>query len=162
MQMSRAENKSNELLVIGYGNTLRGDDGVGVRVVEALEAMKLPGLRCITCHQLTPEIAQPISECAEVIFVDAAAEPIPDVELRNLEPAPTSQIMAHAADPKTLLTLARDVFGHCPSAFWLMIPTQRMELGETLSALAEGGMKKAIARISGKAVNRIHSFVARN
>ena len=38
---------SRDFLVIGYGNTLRGDDGVGPRVAEAIEKLNLPGVRTL-------------------------------------------------------------------------------------------------------------------
>jgi hypothetical protein len=50
-----------EILVIGYGNTLRGDDGVGPRVAEAIEELNLPGVRTLVCQLLTPEFADPIA-----------------------------------------------------------------------------------------------------
>lgn len=160
--MNRTETSKNDLLVIGYGNTLRGDDGVGVLVARALDDLKLPGLRCIACHQLAPELAQSISECGEVIFVDAAAEPISEIELRKLEPAPTGQIMAHAADPRTLLSLARDVFGHCPPASCMMIPARNMELGEVLSPETEAARNKAVLQIAENAMSRIRTLLSRN
>ena len=52
---------SRDFLVIGYGNTLRGDDGVGPRVAEAIEKLNLPGVRTLVCQQLSPEHADPIS-----------------------------------------------------------------------------------------------------
>ena len=50
-----------ELLVIGYGNSLRRDDGVGPRVAEAIEELNLPGVRTLVCQLLTPEFADPIA-----------------------------------------------------------------------------------------------------
>jgi Ni,Fe-hydrogenase maturation factor len=41
-------------LVIGYGNTIRSDDGAGQAVAEALATHALPGVRTQTVHQLTP------------------------------------------------------------------------------------------------------------
>lgn len=38
------------MLVIGIGNPLRGDDGVGPTIVEILKARGLPGARLMTCH----------------------------------------------------------------------------------------------------------------
>ena len=61
-----------ELLVIGYGNTLRRDDGVGPKVVEALATENLPGVQPLVCPQLTPEIAA--SRDAPRGFVDAAVD----------------------------------------------------------------------------------------
>ena len=57
------------------GNPLRGDDGVGWRVAEAVAAA-LPDAVAdvLTVHQLTPELAEPISRAERVIFIDAAAE----------------------------------------------------------------------------------------
>src|SRR5687767_689222 len=107
-----------EILIIGYGNTLRGDDGVGPRVAEAVENLHLPNVRTLICHQLSPEHADPISRADAVVFVDAAVDAQKDVQLRPLEPGDSSQLMAHAADPRTMLALARDVFGRAPRAWW--------------------------------------------
>src|SRR5690242_16044076 len=85
------------LLIIGYGNTLRRDDGVGPRVAEAVESMALPGVRALPCPMLTPELADPIARAQRVIFVDAAVDAPREVQLRELAPADSSQIMAHAA-----------------------------------------------------------------
>ena len=66
----------NESLVIGYGNTLRGDDGVGQKVAEVIASLGLSGIRALSCHQLTPELADPISEVRMVVFVDATVDNI--------------------------------------------------------------------------------------
>lgn len=135
------------LLVIGYGNTLRRDDGVGPKVVEAIAALNLPGVQTLVCAQLTPEFADPISRVSRVVFVDAAVDAPCEVQLRKLEPAETSQIMAHAADPRTMLALARDVFGHAPEAWWLTIPVEELGFGEELSPLAQRGFGQALREI---------------
>jgi hydrogenase maturation protease len=135
------------LLVIGYGNTLRRDDGVGPRVADAVAALALPGVHALTCPLLTPELADPISCALVAIFVDAAIDAPREVQLRRLAPAETSQIMAHAASPATLLALARDVFGHAPEAWWLTIPVEDLEIGEELSPLAQRGFEIAVEEI---------------
>ncbi len=58
-------------LVIGYGNTLRSDDGAGPFVARALEARVPAGTRILDAHQLTPEMAIDISVATRVVFVDA-------------------------------------------------------------------------------------------
>lgn len=135
------------ILIFGYGNTLRGDDGVGPRVVVAIEKLQLPNVRTLICQQLSPEHADPISRAQTVIFVDAAVDAPKEVQLRPLEPGETSQLMAHAADPRTMLALARDVFGHAPRAWWLTIPAVNLEFGETLSAETEHGCSEAVEKI---------------
>ena len=163
-----------KFLVIGYGNTLRGDDGVGPRVVEAIEALHLPDVRTLICQQLSPEHAEPVSQARTVIFVDAivntgdkwqvtsdgktwqatsggeSCHPPPDtchVQWRKLEPNDSSQLMAHAADPRTLLALARDVFGHAPEAWWLTIPAVKLGFSEELSPEAQRGFAEAVEKI---------------
>ena len=135
------------LLVIGYGNTLRGDDGVGPRVAEAVEALKLPGVRTFTCQQLSPEHAEMISQAARVVFVDAAVDAPKEVQLRELVPGDTTQLMAHAADPRTMLALAREVFAHAPKAWWLTIPAVSLEFSEVLSRETRDGLAVAVQRI---------------
>jgi len=136
-----------ELLVIGYGNPVRRDDGVGPRVAEAVEAMQLPGVHTMTCHQLSPEDADPISCARKVIFVDAAVDHLEGVLFRKLEPGDTTQLMAHSADPRTMLALARDVFGHAPEAWWLTIPAINLGFGTDFSPEAEAGYQVALEKI---------------
>ena len=89
-----------------------------------------------------------------MVFVDAAVDAPREVQLRKLEPGESSQLMAHAADPRTLLALARDVFGHCPEAWWLTIPAVELGFGEDLSPEAQRGRDTAITEIKKLASSR--------
>jgi len=144
---STATTRTTDLLVIGYGNTLRGDDGLGPRVAEAVAALNLPGVQTLICPLLTPELAAPISLARTVIFVDAAVDAPHEVQLRRLTPNDTSQLMAHAADPRTMLALSRDVFGHVPQAWWLTIPAVKLDFGDELTPEAQRGFAEAVAKI---------------
>ena len=67
---------TGDVLVIGYGNTLRTDDGVGRLAAERLaDDPRLDGVRVIGRHQLTPELALDVSQAALVVFVDASQSP---------------------------------------------------------------------------------------
>jgi hydrogenase maturation protease len=145
--MNRETAIETEVLVIGYGNTLRGDDGVGPRVAEAVGHLRLPGVRTLICPLLTPELADQIAHAAKVIFVDAAVDVPKEVQWRKLEPNETSQLMAHAADPRTMLALARDVFGHVPEAWWLTIPAVDLGFREDFSPEARQGFAEAMKKI---------------
>ncbi len=136
-----------KFLVIGYGNSLRSDDGVGLKVAAAVEAAGLPGVGAIGCHQLTPELAEPVAQARAVVFVDAAVNARAGIQVVELTPAATGQIMAHVSDPKSLLALARDIFGRCPPAWWVTIPIQNTDFGEELSPLASEGMRGAVEKI---------------
>ena len=136
------------LLVIGYGNELRGDDAVGPRVAIEVAGWKREGLRTMACHQLTPELADPIAAAGRVIFVDATVASVGEVSMCEIGPAsPSPAIMTHVVDPQTLLRLAKQVFGRCPQAWWLTVPVENLDFGEKLSPLAQRGLQQALEKI---------------
>ena len=65
------------VLLIGYGNELRGDDAIGRMAVERLHPL-LPDSELASCHQLTPELAHSLAGCAVAIFVDATCDGAPN------------------------------------------------------------------------------------
>jgi Ni,Fe-hydrogenase maturation factor len=79
--------------------------------------------------------------------VDAAVDAPQEVQLRKLAPNESSQLMAHAADPRTMLALSRDVFGHTPQAWWLTIPAETLDFREELSPKAQRGFAEAVEKI---------------
>jgi hydrogenase maturation protease len=105
-------------LVIGYGNTLRGDDGIGPAVAEAVAVLGLPGVRVIVAHQLTPELAADLADARLAVFIDAAAGGEPVTAVRIAASA-AGGVMSHAADPRGLLALCEAVYGRFPEA-WLV------------------------------------------
>ena len=108
---------------------------------------RIGGVRTLICPLLTPELADQIARAAKVIFVDAAVDVPNEVQLRKLEPNDSSQLMAHAADPRTMLALARDVFGHAPQAWWLTIPAVNLDFCEELSPETQRGFEEALEKI---------------
>jgi hydrogenase maturation protease len=134
-------------LIIGYGNTLRGDDGVGYRAAEQVEAWNLPGVRAIACHQLTPELAADMAECDRVIFVDATLPGTHTaVSVQSLQPDPTP-LETHFSTPVGVLQMAQQLFNHCPEAYQVLIPTHSMEFTESLSPLTQTALKTALRAI---------------
>ncbi|HLH52972.1 MAG TPA: hydrogenase maturation protease [Verrucomicrobiae bacterium] len=144
---STGQDSNIELLVIGFGNTLRADDGAGPLVADAIQALNLAGVSAISCGLLTPELAEPLSRARLAIFVDAALDAAFQVRLEEIEPAASAQILAHSADARTLLALARDVFGHVPSSWLLTIPARNVGIGDNLSAATSSGVREAVERV---------------
>jgi hydrogenase maturation protease len=135
-------------LVIGYGNLLRGDDGVGPRVAGLVQEWKQPGLEAIACHQLSPELAETIVHRNLVIFVDAEqTRTAAGVREQRLWPAEGETVSPHTGSPQALLGLAQALFGTCPPAWLITVPGANFDFGEELSALAEQGMAAALQRI---------------
>jgi Ni,Fe-hydrogenase maturation factor len=55
-------------LVIGYGNSLRGDDSIGIKVAQIVADWHLPKVRSLSPHQLTPELAAELAQVDLAIF----------------------------------------------------------------------------------------------
>ncbi len=139
-------------LLIGYGNTLRGDDAIGPVVAERIERALPAGQTDVTvmiCHQLTPELAEDIAQFDRVIFIDAA-ENLPPGEVRCVDLTDTTASpgeTSHAVDPAWLLHTARILYGHAPQAHAVMIGGADFGLVEGLTDPAKAGVEQAVARI---------------
>lgn len=138
-------------LVIGYGNPLRGDDGVGWRLAEAVAAALPDGAaEVLTVHQLTPELAELMSRADRVIFIDAAAEgEAGEVSCFALKSAGKQPALlgSHLTTPDALLGMAAELFGRCPPAHMVTIVGESFELSETLSPVVERSIGEALARV---------------
>jgi len=137
-----------DILVIGYGNELRGDDGIGPRVAEVVAATNYPDVRVVRCFQLVPELAADLAQVQRVIFVDGVAEARKTaVEVRSLSPAETTDWSTHVADPRTLLALAQALYGRMPEAWYVLVSGENFDFGEGLSSAACDNVQKAGERI---------------
>jgi len=142
-------------LVIGYGNTLRRDDGVGVRVAEALSADKrLSHVDVLAVHQLTPELALDLAIASVVVFVDADAEGDPGaVAVRELPAVPEDGVGAepgassHHVGVAELLGLARELTGRAPGATVVAVGAADFGAGEGLSGRVEAALPGIVERV---------------
>lgn len=139
---------AGDILVIGYGNELRGDDAIGLRLAEAVAAWRLPGVRALAVPQLTPELSEDIAAALQVIFVDATTEPtIYEVQVRPLDAAGVEPSGSHRSDPRALLALARALFGRAPPARLMAVPVADFAYGAPLSPLAQRSLEAALVRL---------------
>ncbi len=142
---------NTNILIIGFGNPLRRDDGVGCRVIEQLKAtLQHPSLRYVTCQELTPDLAEPISQAGHVIYVDADCEIAPGtIERRKVEPCTETELgMGHDIKPCTLLALARILYGWTPPGDLFAIGGQDFEHGEGLTAEVTKAQAEAVSQIT--------------
>jgi Ni,Fe-hydrogenase maturation factor len=101
-------------------------------------------VRVITGHQLTPELADPLS-CAEMaVFIDAACDQ-ETVRIRPLSNAATSDLRPHSSQPQQLLALASHLFGRSPRAWLITIPAFDLGFGQGLSDQGHRAMDTALA-----------------
>jgi hydrogenase maturation protease len=135
---------SPTLLVIGYGNDLCGDDAAGPRMADAVAAWRLPHVRALALHQLTPDLAAPLSEADLAIFVDAGLpSEVSELQIRPVAPSGPSRL-GHTSDPGTLLGLAAALYGRAPEAYLLVVPGLAFAFGDPLSPRTERAMDAAL------------------
>lgn len=105
------------MLLIGYGNTLRGDDALGPMAIECLRPL-LPDAECVSCQQLAPELAEQLAECDLAMFVDAACDGEPGtVRIVRLTPKPgDAASLTHHVEAAALLELSQALYGRAPEA----------------------------------------------
>ena len=76
-----------DILVLGIGNMLMGDEGVGVRVVEELSRVPLPeNVRCLDGGTGSFLLLEPMQQARRVILIDATADGSPAGTVRYLTP----------------------------------------------------------------------------
>jgi hydrogenase maturation protease len=136
-------------LVIGIGNPSRGDDALGPRLVERLEAQALPSVECVTDFQLQVEYALDLVGRERVVFVDATASGDAPFTLTPLAPSRDASFTTHALSPAAVLDTYVALTGlPLPDVRVLAIRGYRFGLGEPLSDEAAANLDVAWAAVS--------------
>ncbi|WP_417709893.1 hydrogenase maturation protease [Roseibium aggregatum] len=134
------------MLLIGYGNPGRGDDGLGPALSEAIAARSLPGLEVDTDYQLVAEHALAVSSHDVVIFADAEIGGDGAYSFREIAPGAPEVLGSHSLVPETVLALCETLYGATPKAFVLGISGYEYgEVKEGLSAKAAANLAEAEA-----------------
>jgi hydrogenase maturation protease len=128
------------VLIIGYGNPLRGDDAFGFTAAERLkELLDDPEVEVLPAHQLTPELMDPLARAERVIFIDAAA---PDPAVSSGRSAFT-----HHITPANLVAGARALYGCAAEPTVLTTPGENFDFGAPLSASVSSALEKTIDQV---------------
>lgn len=138
----------NEILVYGYGNPGRGDDGLGPALAAAVEAMGLAGVAVDANYQLMVEDAVELGRYQVVIFADAATQGGAPFFFARVAEARGARLgwTSHSITPVQVVALARDLFGSTAEAYVLGIRGYAFgELDEGLSGLAQHNLAQAVA-----------------
>lgn len=151
-------------LILGYGNTLRQDDGLGYLWAEQVQhqSQNAPGslpLKSLAVHQLTPDLAAIVSEAQDIIFGDVVPgeapiapsshlKPVADTPqglvLYRLQPIAHPGQLGHQSNPAHILALCQTLYGVQPPALWLLMPGEQFGYGETLSPLGQTSLQLAV------------------
>ncbi|SBO43392.1 hydrogenase maturation protease [Cyanobium sp. NIES-981] len=128
--------------IVGIGNPLRGDDGVGALLAEQA------GGRSV--HQLTPELAAELAPLQRVLFIDAwlapevaGATPSPRLDPLPVAARPGDGSTSHRLEPAELVAITAALYGRAPRAAWLRVPAFALGHGSALSAPLRASLPQA-------------------
>jgi hydrogenase maturation protease len=133
-----------DLLVIGYGNDLRSDDGAGRVVADSVDERGLTGVTVRSVSQLTPELALEIAGRQRVVFVDASVDVTALRTERVVAGDRGNGVMTHHGEPASLLSLVETVGPVPDEAVVVSIPASNLGLGFDLSPATAGAVAEAI------------------
>ena len=150
----------NRVLVIACGNELRGDDGLGAAAACRLATRCGPQVQVCLCHQLTPDLIEPISEAGLVIFIDASCDGEQAGQIGRtaldqtmvLSPGPLP--LTHHAEPAWLLACCQAVYGVRPKALVFSVTASTFDHGQALS----GAVTRALPELVEQVIRSIRGF----
>ncbi|MFH1675207.1 MAG: hydrogenase maturation protease [Pseudomonadota bacterium] len=147
--------KSNQIhkpLIVGYGNILRGDDGVGPYVMDLLRDHVGNRAKLVTLPQLDISLALDIKESDLTIFVDAQTGIFDDlVHIERLYPAslscPSFSYTSHLVSIPFLLELTQRWYNATPVCYLVTVKGVDFSLSEKISMTAKEAARLAVQKI---------------
>ena len=134
-----------KVLVIGYGNLGRLDDGLGPALAAELEKLELDDVTIDADYQLTVEDAAAIAEHDVAIFADASVSGDDPFFLKRIEPVPAMSFSSHSVEPSAAMALAAALFKVDCKGYALGIRGYEFnEFGERLSEAAKVNLLAAL------------------
>jgi hydrogenase maturation protease len=137
-----------KILLYGYGNPGRQDDGLGNAFINDIEEwvkkQGLEGFSFDSNYQLNIEDALEISNFDLVIFVDASVEEIEDFCISKVDASTKVTFTTHAASPGYVVGLCKKMYNKAPVTLLLHIKGYEWKLDEGLTEKAKQNLEKAI------------------
>jgi hydrogenase maturation protease len=138
------------VLIVGYGNPLRADDGFGWQAARHLAALLQDApIEILALHQLTPELAEPISRASLIIFIDATHKGQPGSwRCERLELNTTlGNSLAHHFTPRSLLAYAQAIFEVSPAALVVSVAGESYAYSEQLTPRVGSALAQVIEHV---------------
>lgn len=119
-----------KILVIGFGNPSRGDDGLGPAIAERLEQENLQNVTVDSDYQLTVEDSAEAAKYDIVIFADASVNCDEPFSFKALAAKESTSFSSHSVEPAEVMGLAEKLFKSKAQPFMLEIRGYNFEMYE--------------------------------
>jgi hydrogenase maturation protease len=140
----------DDVVIIGYGNTLRGDDGLGWIAAEFLAGVIQPCQAwVITCHQLTIDLAEALSKSTLAILIDACVGAEPGlITCDDIQPGRNdAPSLHHHMPPESLLACTEALYGRAPRTVLITVTGESFEFGSDLSPAVKAALPVVIKHV---------------
>ena len=144
---------SSGVLIIGLGNPLRGDDGVGAVVAADIRARNIAGVDAVAFDGDISSLLDRWQDAQTVIVVDASRSAGPPGSIVRLEesagalPAGPSAASTHGFGLGEALALARALDQLPPRLVVYAISGQSFEIGAVLSPAVAAAVPSVVNRV---------------
>ena len=136
---------SKKILLLGFGNPARADDGLGPALAEKIESKNLSLVTVEADYQLTIEDSAQAAEHDIVIFADASADGAEPFSFEPVEAKYSDGFSTHSVEPAHIMALAENLFGSKAKGFILGIRGYEFDrFGDGLSEKAKANLQKAL------------------
>ena len=144
--------KKKKVLIYGYGNPGRQDDGLGIKIAEDIENWASENhydyIKTDINYQLNIEDADLIKDFDLVLFADATIEEdVHDYKITEVIPSGKTEFTMHAVSPAFVLFLCHSLYNVYPKTILVHIRGYEWELKEGLSNSGIKNLKKAKQKI---------------
>ena len=143
------------VVVFGWGNDARGDDGLGPLLLERVAKAGFADVTTVEDYQLQIEHALDLDGAEAALFLDAGKETPPPFAFAEIAPRRDVSHTTHALSPEAVLDVYRRTLGKPPPpSFTLCVRGEQFELGQGLSVVAVERLEAAWEFIQGLMVER--------
>ncbi len=140
------QSQCTKILLIGYGNPGRLDDGLGPAVADIIERKNIGCVTVDSNYQLSVEDADTISKSDIVLFVDADTCGREPFWIERVDPKKQLSFSSHSISPNALMDMSNNLLGGKATGYLMGIRGYEFnEFGERLSKKALQNMNNAIS-----------------
>jgi hydrogenase maturation protease len=149
-----------KVLLLGYGNPGRQDDGLGPAVAEFFEKRNIPGVTVDADYQLTVEDAAAMAGHEVVIFADASVTGPEPFEFKPVVPNESGGWTTHSISPEALLEVAQSLFHANTRGYVLAIRGYEFKpFEEEMTAMAQKNFQAAVRFLEPLLIHKDFSWV---
>lgn len=146
---------TKSLLVIGYGDREKSDEGAGCRIAEIIQQNNWKDIDGLSVPYLTPSLSSLMIRAKTVIFVSSYflfEKMKPEIMIKHFLPDDKKDEtnLDHPEPPFSLLSFTESIYNKKPNAFWILIPAINYQKGEDFSLSTQAAIQDTMTYLAGK------------